>query len=368
MSGFSAIDHRHMARALSLAARARFTSKPNPMVGCVIAKDDAVLGEGFHARAGEPHAEVHALRAAGQAARGATAYVTLEPCAHHGRTPPCADALIAAGVGRVVAACEDPFAQVAGRGFAALRAAGIAVEHGLMAGQARELNAGFFSRIQRGRPWVRVKLAMSLDGRTALADGESKWITSEPARADVQLWRARAAAILTGSGTIVHDDPRLTVRIDTPHVAPLRVVLDRAGRLPHGARVLTDRAAPTLVLHGEGIDHDYPGHVQSQSVSPADGGLGLDLAKVLSVLAERDIGELLVESGATLAGALLRQGLVDELLVYVAPLLLGASGRPLLAGIDPTRMSERLGLTLLETRHIGPDLRLRFRPENQPAD
>lgn len=362
MSGFSGIDHSHMARALNLAARARFTSKPNPMVGCVIARGETVLGEGFHARAGEPHAEVHALRAAGEAARGATAYVTLEPCAHHGRTPPCADALIAAGVGRVVAACEDPFTQVAGRGFAALRAADIAVECGLMAGQARELNAGFFSRIQRGRPRLRVKLAMSLDGRTALADGTSKWITSEASRADVQRWRAGAGAILTGSGTVIDDDPRLTVRIDAPHVAPLRVILDRAGKLPGDARVLTDGLAPTLVLHGPGTGRSYPPSVQTRMISLTEDGSGLNLTEVLAALAERDIGELLVESGATLAGGLLRQGLVDELLIYVAPLLLGARGRPLLAGIDPIGMGTRLGLSLIDTRQIGPDLRLRFRP------
>ena len=213
MSDFSARDHAHMARALQLAERAAFTTQPNPMVGCVIADGDLVLGEGWHVRAGEPHAEVHALREAAGRARGATAYVTLEPCAHHGRTPPCADALVAAGVTRVVAASRDPYHQVSGQGFAKLQAAGITVEYGLMEAAARHLNRGFFSRMERGRPWVRVKLGMSLDGRTALANGESKWITSEQSREDVQRWRARSGAIMTGIGTVLADNPRLTVRL-----------------------------------------------------------------------------------------------------------------------------------------------------------
>ncbi|HZH42963.1 MAG TPA: bifunctional diaminohydroxyphosphoribosylaminopyrimidine deaminase/5-amino-6-(5-phosphoribosylamino)uracil reductase RibD, partial [Lysobacter sp.] len=227
-SAYTATDHALMARALRLAEHGAYTTKPNPMVGCVIAHGADVVGEGWHERAGEPHAEVHALRQAGARARGATVYVTLEPCAHTGRTGPCADALIEAGVSRVVAAMRDPFPQVAGAGFERLRAAGIAVEVGLMETQARALNRGFLSRIERGRPWVRVKLAASLDGRSALASGESKWISGEASRRDVQRWRARAGAILTGAGTVLADDPSLTVRLedDTPFVAPLRVVLD----------------------------------------------------------------------------------------------------------------------------------------------
>ena len=270
-----------MAQALRLAGRGFYTTQPNPRVGCVIAHDDEVVGTGFHQRAGEPHAEVYALREAAERARGATAYVTLEPCAHQGRTPPCADALIAAGVERVVIAAEDPFPQVAGRGIGKLRAAGIAVDTGLMREAARELNIGFFSRIERGRPFVRVKLAMSLDGRTALAHGESKWITGEAARADVQRWRARSSAILSGSGTVLADNPRLTVRpasstlspnnaggegggegdaLAVTHTSasgklgaesskPLRVILDRQLRTPAGSYVL-DGSAPTLLLHG----------------------------------------------------------------------------------------------------------------------
>ena len=361
MSAFSAHDHAHMARALQLAARGAYTARPNPMVGCVIADGGRVLGEGWHARAGEPHAEVHALRAAGGRAAGATAYVTLEPCAHHGRTPPCADALVAAGITRVVAACRDPFHQVAGQGFAKLQAAGVAVEFGLMEAAARHLNRGFFSRIELGRPWVRVKLGMSLDGRTALADGSSKWITSEASRADVMRWRARSGAILTGIGTVLADDPRLTVRLDSDEafIPPLRVVLDERGRLPASAGLLTDGAAPTLAVHGEDMVPDYGDEVDAFAVRRVEGGL--DLGAVLAQLGQRGVNELQVEAGATLSGALVSAGLVDELLVYVAPVLLGERGRPLLAGIDPATMAGRIGLELLESRQIGPDLRLTLR-------
>lgn len=358
MNAFSAHDHAHMARALQLAERGAFTTHPNPMVGCVVADGARVLGEGWHQRAGEPHAEVHALRAAGERARGATAYVTLEPCAHHGRTPPCADALVAAGVTRVVAACRDPFDQVAGQGFAKLAAAGIDVEFGLMEAAARRTNRGFFSRIERGRPWVRVKLAMSLDGRTALANGESKWITSDAARADVMRWRARAGAIMTGIGTVLADDPRLTVRLPEGEefVPPLRVVLDERGRLPAASALLTDGAAPTLAVHGDDIVPDYGDEVSAFAVRRL--GPGLDLAAVLSQLGQRGVNELQVEAGATLSGALMAAGLVDELLVYIAPVLLGDRGRPLLAGLTAATMAERIGLKLLETRQVGPDLRL----------
>ncbi|WP_290890432.1 bifunctional diaminohydroxyphosphoribosylaminopyrimidine deaminase/5-amino-6-(5-phosphoribosylamino)uracil reductase RibD [Arenimonas sp.] len=362
MSQFSARDHAHMARALQLAERAAFTTHPNPMVGCVIADGDQVLGEGWHVRAGEPHAEVHALREAAGRARGATAYVTLEPCAHHGRTPPCADALVAAGVTRVVAACRDPYHQVSGQGFAKLQAAGITVEYGLMEAAARHLNRGFFSRMERGRPWVRVKLGMSLDGRTALASGESKWITSGAARADVMRWRARSGALLTGIATVLADDPRLTVRLPEGEdfVPPLRVVLDERGRLPALSQVLTDGLAPTLVVHGDDVVPDYDDEVRAFAVRRVDGGL--DLLAVLSQLAQRGVNELQVEAGATLSGALLKAGLVDELLLYVAPVLLGARARPLFAGIDPATMAERIGLRLVETRQVGPDLRLLLAP------
>jgi riboflavin biosynthesis protein RibD len=400
---FTSTDHTHMAHALRLAERGLCSTQPNPRVGCVIAHGDEVVGSGWHRRAGEPHAEVFALRETGERARGATAYVTLEPCAHHGRTPPCADALVAAGVARVVIAAEDPFPQVAGRGIEKLRAAGMAVDTGLLRDEARELNCGFFSRIERGRPYVRVKLAMSLDGRTALANGESKWITGEAARADVQRWRARSSAILTGSGTVLADDPRLTVRLagaiapslqpsppGTPGgegsashgagfgslspgfaggegwgegavFAPLRVVLDRQLRSPAGSHVL-DGSVPTLVLYGAVAACFDDRFSRVECVVVPGQGDALDLRAVLSLLAARDINELHVEAGPTLCGALFAQGLVDELLLYVAPVLLGDGARPLLALPPLADMTSRWRLCLCDQRMLGQDMRLRLRP------
>ncbi|MDG2537009.1 bifunctional diaminohydroxyphosphoribosylaminopyrimidine deaminase/5-amino-6-(5-phosphoribosylamino)uracil reductase RibD [Dyella jiangningensis] len=360
---FTAIDHAHMAHALRLAARGLYTTHPNPRVGCVIAHGEQVIGTGFHQRAGEPHAEVFALREAAEQARGATAYVTLEPCAHHGRTPPCADALIAAGVSRVVIAAEDPFPQVAGRGIGKLRDAGIVADTGLMREAARELNMGFFSRIERGRPWVRVKLAMSLDGRTALANGESKWITGEAARADVQRWRARSSAILTGSGTVLADNPRLTVRLPEGEAftPPWRVLLDNRLRTPPGSHVL-DGTAPTLVLHNE---HYAPMDARFQAVElavVAEQGGAVDLHAVMAELARRHVSEVHVEAGPTLCGSLLAAGLVDELLLYIAPVLLGDSARPLLGLPSLTDMADRWKLRTLDRRVLGDDLRLLLRP------
>ena len=295
----SATDHAMMARALRLAERGAYTTRPNPMVGCVIAHGDEVVGEGWHERAGEPHAEVHALRAAGERAKGATAYVTLEPCAHTGRTGPCADALIAAGVSRVIAAMRDPFPQVDGAGFEKLRAAGVEVASGLMETQARALNRGFLSRVERGRPWLRVKLATSLDGRSALANGESKWISGEASRLDVQHWRARAGAIVTGAGTVLADDPALTVRLgdDTPFVPPLRVVLDPGLATVARGRV-REGDAPTLYLHAPDAKPPRAFAVDHAAVPLRDGRLDLDA--VLSLLAARGINEVQVEAGATL--------------------------------------------------------------------
>jgi diaminohydroxyphosphoribosylaminopyrimidine deaminase/5-amino-6-(5-phosphoribosylamino)uracil reductase len=391
-ASFSELDHRHMAHALRLAGRGLHTTQPNPRVGCVIAQGERVVGTGWHQLAGEPHAEVFALREAAEAARGATAYVTLEPCAHFGRTPPCADALVAAGVARVVIAAEDPFPQVAGRGIERLLAAGIAVVTGLLRDQARELNIGFFSRIERGRPWVRVKLAMSLDGRTALAHGESKWITGAAARADVQRWRARSSAILTGSGTVLADNPRLTVRLSEkedcrhpsarptepggnflspdsagqereafPPATPLRVILDRRLRTPAQTHVL-DSSAPTVLMHA--TDAPVPPHLASADlVSLPEQAGHLDLHAALAELARRDVNEVHVEAGPTLCGALLAAGLADELLLYIAPVLLGDSARPLLALPPLTRMADRWRLRTLDRRMVGEDIRLRLRPE-----
>ncbi|MCG6118972.1 MAG: bifunctional diaminohydroxyphosphoribosylaminopyrimidine deaminase/5-amino-6-(5-phosphoribosylamino)uracil reductase RibD [Aquimonas sp.] len=351
-----------MARALRLAARGLYTTQPNPRVGCVVAHGEAVLGEGWHERAGGPHAEVHALRAAGEAARGATAYVTLEPCGLHGRTPPCADALIAAGVARVVIACEDAF-QREGGAVPRMRSAGIEVVSGLMREAARALNEGFFSRVEHGRPFLRLKLAASLDGRIALASGESKWITGEPARADVQRWRARSSAILTASGTALADDPRLTVRLPgVDVVSPLRVLLDRRLRLPATAQLLADGAAPTLVFHAEGIAGPADLAPLVAHFGVPERGDGLDLAAVLAELARRGVNELLVECGPRLAGALVRGGHVDELLLYQAPLLLGGDSRPMLDGLGLEKLADRPDFTLLESRQVGRDMRLRLRP------
>ncbi|HEU4662414.1 MAG TPA: bifunctional diaminohydroxyphosphoribosylaminopyrimidine deaminase/5-amino-6-(5-phosphoribosylamino)uracil reductase RibD, partial [Dokdonella sp.] len=298
-----------MAHALRLAAHGLATTQPNPRVGCVVARDGTVVGEGWHRRAGEPHAEVHALQAAGVAARGATAYVTLEPCGLHGRTPPCADALIAAGIARVVVAAQD-VAQDGGGALERLRVAGIVVEAGLMSEAARELNRGFHARVERGRPWLRLKLASSLDGRTALANGDAKWITGDAARADVQRWRARSSAIVTGSGTVRADDPRLTVRLDdgfADAVAPLRVVLDSALRTPRGAHVLDD-SAPPLVFHAAGARADDDRFAGIELAALERAGEGLDLGAALAALAARGMNEVQVEAGPTLCGALWSAG------------------------------------------------------------
>lgn len=354
---FSAADHEFMARALRLARKGLFTTTPNPRVGCVVVRDGAVVGEGWHARAGEAHAEAHALTAAGERARGATAYVTLEPCSHHGRTPPCADALIAAGVARVVAAMRDPNPQVGGNGLEKLRAAGIAFENGLMEAEARELNIGFVSRMERGRPWVRLKLAASLDGKTALNNGRSQWITGPEARRDGHAWRARACAILTGAGTVRDDDPRLTVRDVETSRQPLRVVVDSHFETPPTARILegghtlvaaaSEDAARIAALRAAGAE---------VVVLPNPHGK-VDLPRLLRQLAERGVNELHVEAGHKLNGSLLREGLVDELLLYFAPTILG-SGREMFPLPELTDLAGRRDLKIVDLRRVGGDIRI----------
>jgi len=366
----TADDHRYMARALHLAARGLYTTDPNPRVGCVLVKDGRVLGEGWHERAGEAHAEIHALAQAGTAAAGATAYVTLEPCCHHGRTPPCTEALIRAGVGRVVFALQDPNPRVAGAGAGLLQAAGIEVESGVLAAAATRLNPGFDRRMRSGRPWVRCKLAMSLDGRTAMASGESRWITGAAARRDVHRQRARSSAILTGIGTVLADDPALTVRlaeVEAPEVRqPLRIILDTRLRLPATARLL-GLPGETLVLTG--VDpKDAAGRFGNAAVTvtslPVTGGR-LDLTAVLRYLGTREINEVHVEAGATLSGALLQAGLVDELVVYMAPHLMGDAARGLCALPGLERMEDRVSLEIADIRAVGQDWRItaRVRPE-----
>ncbi|MFS8063476.1 MAG: bifunctional diaminohydroxyphosphoribosylaminopyrimidine deaminase/5-amino-6-(5-phosphoribosylamino)uracil reductase RibD [Luteimonas sp.] len=370
-SGFSAIDHAMMARALRLAERGAFTTKPNPMVGCVLAKDGDVIGEGWHHRAGEPHAEVLALQAAGENARGSTAYVTLEPCSHIGQTGPCAEALIAAGIGRVVGAMRDPNPLVDGAGFDRLRAAGIEVGNGLMEPLARELNRAFICRIERGRPWMRLKLAISIDGRSAMESGDSKWISGDAARQDVQRWRARSGAILTGAGTVLIDNPSLTVRLDenTPDyerafVPPVRVVLDPGLATVARGRI-REGDAPTLYIHAP--DARMPRGIDAQHASAPVSAGRFDLTAVLQLLGARDISEVQVEAGATLAGAFLAAGLVDELLLYVAPVILGQRARPMFDGLPIDTMEERLRMRIVERRRIGDDIRLLMRPRGDEA-
>jgi diaminohydroxyphosphoribosylaminopyrimidine deaminase/5-amino-6-(5-phosphoribosylamino)uracil reductase len=368
-------DDRHfMRRALELAARGLESTHPNPRVGCVLVRDGQVVGEGWHRAAGELHAEALALAAAGEAARGATAYVTLEPCAHHGRTPPCVDALLAAGIAQVCYASGDPDPRVDGAGAARLRAAGVPVRGGLLAAAGDELNAGFLSRLRRGRPFVRAKIAASLDGRTALASGASQWITGTAARADVQRWRARSDAILTGIGTVLADDPQLTVRLPAddgiPRRQPLRVVLDSRLRLPRSARVLGAPGRALIFSRREAVGAELATAAQDamrrdgialEWLESAEGGL--DLSAALTQLArEHQINEVLVEAGATLTGALLRAGLVDELLIYQAPLLLGGDARALaqLPALAALQDAPRFEFT--ELAMVGGDLRMRLRP------
>lgn len=360
-----------MAHALALAARGRYTTFPNPRVGCVIVNAGRVVGEGWHERAGEPHAEVHALREAGERAAGADAYVTLEPCSHHGRTPPCAEALAAARIGRVFVAILDPNPLVSGRGVARLRDAGIEVRVGLLEAEARQLNRGFLSRMERGRPFVTLKVAASLDGRTAMASGESKWITGEAARADVHRLRAEAGAVLTSSATVLADDPALTVRIPLetwagrngaqpgiPSRQPDRIVLDRQGRVPASAAVWRPGARRLRV---GGPDLAPIRNVESLSVE--SGGELLSLHEALHALGAVGLNSLLVECGPRLAGALLGEGLVDEWIVYLAPSLLGDDARPLARLPGITALEQRLRWRFDDLSLVGTDLRLVLTPE-----
>lgn len=359
----ASLDLQFMSQALELAQCGLYTTHPNPRVGCVLVRDGQVVGRGWHRRAGEAHAEVHALAEAGDLARGATAYVTLEPCAHHGRTPPCANALMAAGVVRVVVAMEDPFPQVAGCGIARLRSAGITVDCGLMAEEASALNCGFLSRQTRQRPWIRVKLGVSLDGRSALADGRSQWITSPEARADVQHWRARSSGIVTGIGSVLADNPRMTVRLpaDIEHSQPERVVLDSGYRLPATARLL-DEPGPILVVTGaQAPERAEMAERVERITMPLQGGR-LQWSRLVFALGQRGHNELLVEAGPTLAGAVIATGLVDELIWYLAPTLLGAQAQPALHLPEPANLQELARWSWHSIDRMGPDLRLILRP------
>lgn len=367
----SALDQRFMARAIQLARLGRYSTHPNPRVGCLIVKEGEVIAEGYHRRAGEPHAERNALAKAGVAASGATAYVTLEPCCHHGRTPPCTEALIESGVKRVVVGMPDPNPLVAGQGLELLRQAGIQVTEGVMRPQVEALNPGFIKRMIHGLPYIRCKMAMSLDGRTAMADGESQWITSPAARVDVQKLRAQSAAILTGVGTLLADDPSMNVRLSAmelgleegvpiPH--PVRVVLDPELATPGDAKML-GLPGPTLIIcsdeqpvHGAALEA-----AGAQIVRLPGDKQRLDLHQVIRFLGEQEINEVLLESGATLAGAMLEQGLVDELIIYQAPHLMGNKGRGLFLLPGIARMADRIALQVTDLRQVGTDIRITAR-------
>lgn len=363
------LDEFYMARALQLAERGLYTTEPNPRVGCVLVRDDQVIGEGWHQRAGEGHAEVEALANVTGSAAGATAYVTLEPCSHQGKTGPCCDALINAGIKRVVAAMQDPNPLVAGNGFKRMAATGIDIKCGVLEAQARALNPGFIKRMETGLPYVRIKLAMSVDGRTAMDSGESQWITGPAARSDVQKLRARSSAIVTGVGTVLHDDPSMTVRAEQLGLAsckyvstadivrrqPLRVVLDSAFKTPATAKIV-NLPGETWLVGAQPLPAQGIGNAELKTLAGNDGHI--DLAELLKELAASGCNEVLVEAGAVLSGAFLQAGLVDEMVIYMAPKLLGSSARPLMMLPGMEKMADQIGLDIRDVRSVGDDWRI----------
>ncbi|MDO4878705.1 MAG: bifunctional diaminohydroxyphosphoribosylaminopyrimidine deaminase/5-amino-6-(5-phosphoribosylamino)uracil reductase RibD [Neisseria sp.] len=364
---FDQTDTRMMQAALALAREGRFTTSPNPRVGCVIAQGGQIVGQGFHVRAGEPHAEAHALRQAGWLARGATAYITLEPCSHYGRTPPCAAALIGAGVSRVVAALSDPNPQVAGRGLEMLREAGIETQSGLLEAEARELNRGFLSRMERGRPFVRLKCAASLDGRTALSDGRSKWITGEAARADVHTLRAESCAVLTGINTVLADDPLLNVRAFPVLRQPARVILDTGLRIPDAARLLHDGASTVAIAtlsQDQGRKNALAALPHVHIIQPGQKDGRIDLADLMHRLAQHSYGEVLAEAGARLSGALLAAGLVDEIVLYQSAKILGSAARPLFSLPENPAALESADWQTTEVQTLDGDIKWILRRRN----
>jgi diaminohydroxyphosphoribosylaminopyrimidine deaminase/5-amino-6-(5-phosphoribosylamino)uracil reductase len=364
---FSPADHQYMSLALRLAAQGLYTTQPNPRVGCVIVKDGQVIGRGAHLKAGEPHAEVYALREAGEAASGADAYVTLEPCNHHGRTPPCVDALIKAGIRRVVAAMQDPNPLVAGQGLGVLRQAGIKVDVGLMEKEAVALNPGFISVMTHGRPYVRSKIAASLDGKTALSNGQSQWITGTAARQDVQHWRAQASAIMTGIGTVLADDPSMTVRLEGTSRQPLRIIVDSQLQTPLHCKMLEPELlgqSPLLIAYASD-----PNKISEQLLAKGAQLLQLpnaqgqvDLNALLKALAQRNITEVLLEAGQGLNGAMQQANLIDEFIFYYAPKLLGGTAQNMLSMDAFTAMTQAIDLQLLDVRLVGQDIRVRAQP------
>lgn len=360
---FSEADYIFMAQAMQLAKKGLYTTHPNPRVGCVIVNNGQVVGSGYHIKAGGPHAEVHALQMAGDKAKGATVYVTLEPCCHHGRTPPCTDALIKAGVARVIAAMQDPNPLVAGDGLLQLTNHDIETEVGLLEQQAQDLNPGYIHRMRLQRPYVRCKLAMSLDGRTAMANGESKWITDEAARMDVQRLRAQSSAIVTGAGTVLADDPSMSVRLDGVERQPLRVIIDSNLSTPASAKILQQPGRTVILTCSDDEDAIQELTSASTKVIVVEKSKGrVNLPAVLDYLTKQNVNEVLLETGATLSGAMLQAGLVDELVIYMAPVLMGDSARGLfkLPGLD--QMADRIELKIKDVRQVGADLRIQAIP------
>jgi diaminohydroxyphosphoribosylaminopyrimidine deaminase/5-amino-6-(5-phosphoribosylamino)uracil reductase len=361
---FNPTDQQHMAEVLRLAEKGLFTTTPNPRVGCVIVRDGEAVGTGWHEKTGGPHAEVLGLRAAGARARGATAYVSLEPCSHHGRTPPCTDALIEAGIARVVAAMQDPNTAVAGKGFAQLRAAGIQVESGLMQAEAAALNCGFVSRMSRGRPWVRMKIAASLDGKTALANGQSQWITGPEARRDGHAWRARACAVLTGIGTVKDDDPQLNVRDVETTRQPLKVLVDSKLQLQPSARLLQSGRVLVATAMADKSGRAALEEKGAEVLLLPNAAGKVDLMGLMRELARREINEVQVEAGIKLNGSLLHERLVDELLVYLAPSILGDTARAMFSLPELTDLALKRLVQFDDVRTIGRDIRVLARVEN----
>jgi len=362
---FGKADYHYMARAIRLAQNGIYTTDPNPRVGCVIVKNDKVVGEGWHERAGEPHAEINALKIAGSSAVGATAYVSLEPCSHHGRTPPCSEALIQAKVSHVVCAMQDPNPKVAGSGLSQLKAAGVEVVSGLMEAQAQILNPGFIMRMRDGRPLIRSKMAMSMDGRTAMASGESQWITGEDARRDVHLLRARSSAILTGIATVLADDPSLNARVDqsvytqSEYLQPTRVVLDSSLRMPPSAKMLSVAGRTIIFTCNNDVAKIEQLNNCGAEVFVVDSNKGqVELVAVMSQLAKLEINEVMVEAGARLNGALIEAGLIDELIVYMAPILMGDKALGLFALNSVLNMEQRIALKISDIRPVGDDWRI----------
>jgi len=352
-------DVAYMARAIRLAQAGLFTAHPNPRVGCVIVVDGEIVGEGWHEKTGGPHAEVVALAAAGDLSAGATAYITLEPCSHTGRTPPCTEALIAAGIGRVVIGMKDPNPKVAGSGIEKLEQAGISVEVGVLEGEARKLNPGFIRRMEQGLPYVRAKLAASLDGRTAMASGESKWITGESGRADVQRLRARSSAIVTGAGTVLSDDPSLTVRMETVSQQPLRVIVDSHLSTPASSKIFRQEGSTLVVTASEdGEATEELVNAGAEVIQLSSAGQGVNLQELMKYLAERECNEVMIEAGATLTGSAIACGIVDELVIYMAPHIMGADAKGMFRIPGLEAMENRIGLHIIDVRSVGDDIRI----------